>query len=158
MTSESTRYLKLLERRLNLLGSLADTLAKSRNDFVSMDLGAMEQRIAEQEQFCKQIRSLDSDITTAQVRCAKNAGLLPCMDAISWPSTPGSDATQDEPIRVMLGRIATAQSELKRINDAHQATLRRSKRTVQVLMNLFNSFAPTYAAPGAVATTYEERV
>ncbi len=158
MTSESTRYLKLLERRLDLLGALADTLAKSRNDFVSMDLGAMERRIAEQEQFCKQIRSLDTDITSAQVRCAQSVGLRPCTDAISWPSTPGGNAAQDEQIRAMLGRIAAAQTQLKRINSAHQAMLRRSKRTVQVLLNLFNSFAPTYAAPGAIGTTYEERV
>ncbi|MGA2509768.1 MAG: flagellar export chaperone FlgN [Candidatus Acidiferrales bacterium] len=158
MTSESTRYLKLLERRLDLLGALSDTLAKSRTDFVSMDLGAMERRIAEQEQFCKQIRSLDADITNAQVRCAQSAGLRPCTDAISWPPATGGDVRQDEQIQITLGRIAAAQVELKRINDSHQAMLRRSKRTVQVLLNLFNSFAPTYSAPGAVGTTYEERV
>lgn len=158
MSSESTRYLKLLERRLDLLGALSDTLAKSRNDFVSMDLGAMERRIAEQEQFCKKIGSLDADITTAQVRCAKNAGMLPCTNGISWPSIPGANSPEDESIQLMMGRIAEAQTELKKINDAHQATLRRSKRTVQVLLNLFNSFAPTYSAPGAAGTTYEERV
>ncbi len=158
MTSESTRYLKLLERRLDLLGALSDTLAKSRTDFVSMDLGAMERRIAEQEQFCKQIRSLDADITNAQVRCAQSAGLRPCTDAISWSPASGGDVRQDEQIQITLGRIAAAQVELKRINDSHQAMLRRSKRTVQVLLNLFNSFAPTYSAPGAVGTTYEERV
>lgn len=158
MTAESTRYLKLLERRLDLLGALSDTLTKSRNDFVSMDLGAMERRIAEQEQFCKQIGALDADITTAQVRCAKNAGLLPCTNGIAWPSIPGSDPSQDKSIQTMMGRIAAAQTELKKINDAHQATLRRSKRTVQVLLNLFNSFAPTYSAPGATGTTYQERV
>lgn len=158
MTSESTRYLKLLERRLDLLGALSDTLAKSRTDFVSMDLSAMEQRIAEQEQFCKQIRSLDADITNAQVRCAQSAGLRPCTDAISWPPATGGDVRQDEQIQITLGQIAAAQVELKRINDSHQAMLRRSKRTVQVLLNLFNSFAPTYSAPGAVGTTYEERV
>jgi len=148
----------LLERRLDLLGALSDTLAKSRTDFVSMDLGAMERRIAEQEQFCKQIRSLDADITNAQVRCAQSAGLRPCTDAISWPPATGGDVRQDEQIQITLGRIAAAQVELKRINDSHQAMLRRSKRTVQVLLNLFNSFAPTYSAPGAVGTTYEERV
>lgn len=158
MSAESTRYLKLLERRLDLLGALSDTLAKSRDDFVSMDLGAMERRIAEQEQFCKQIGALDADITTAQVRCAKNAGLLPCTNGISWPSVPGSDPSQDKSIQILMGRIAVAQTELKKINDAHQATLRRSKRTVQVLLNLFNSFAPTYSAPGAAGTTYEERI
>jgi hypothetical protein len=59
-----------------------------------------------------------------------------------------------------LGRVATAQAELKKLNDAHQAMLRRSRRTVQVLMNLFNSYAPTYSAPVAAAagTIYEERV
>lgn len=160
MKSESTQYLKLLERRLELLASLAGTLAESRNDFISMDLGAIESRIAEQEQFCVQIRSLDAEITSVQIRCAERAGARPCTDAISWPGSRDGDPRQDEQIRATLGRVATAQAELKKLNDAHQAMLRRSRRTVQVLMNLFNSYAPTYSAPvsGAAGTIYEERV
>ena len=159
MKPDSARYLKLLEKRLELLGSLAKALAASRNDFVSMDLSAIERRIQEQEQFCTEIRSLDAEITRIQVGCAQRASLRPCTDAISWPGAQDSNPSRDEQIRVTLGRVAASQAELKRLNDAHQAMLRRSKRTVQVLLNLFELHAPCYSAPAstAPAATYEER-
>lgn len=158
MTPESTRFLKLLERRLDLLGTLTEVLRQSRNDFVAMDLGAMERRIAEQEQLCSRIRSLDAEISSVQARCFANAGLPPRAGTISWPGSPDGDVQNDEQIRELLGRISAAQAELKKLNDGHQATLRRSRRTVQVLLNLFNSLAPTYSAPASVGSTYEERV
>jgi len=146
VTTESTRLLRLLERRLDLLGTLTVTLQESRNDFVAMDLSGMVRRVAEQEQLCARIRSLDSEISSVQAQCAGRAGL------------PDIDVKNGEQIRVMLARISAAQLELKRANDAHQAMLRRSRRTVQVLLNVFNSFAPTYSAPVSVESTYEERV
>jgi FlgN protein len=157
--SASARYLKLLERRLELLGSLVKILTESRNDFISMDLGAIERGIQEQEQFCTQIRSLDAEITSVQKGCAERASLRPCTDAISWPGSIDSNPHQDEQIRLTLGRVAAAQVELKKINDAHQAMLRRSRRTVRVLLNLFDSYAPTYASPAQQTSgnTYEER-
>jgi len=160
MKSETTRYLGLLERRLTLLDSLSKTLAESRDQFVSMDLEALGGRIAEQEQLCALIRSLDKEITSAQVRCAERAGVRPCTDAISWLDQRDGDAGQNTQIRRTLSRIATAQAELKRLNDAHQSMLRRSRRTVNVLLNLFNSYAPTYGTPATPAsgTIYEERV
>jgi len=160
MKSESVRYLGLLERRLALLDSLSKTLAESRGQFISMDLEAIGIRIVEQEQLCAQIRSLDTEITSAQVRCAERAGMRPCRDAISWLDLRDGDTGQHEQIRLALGRIAVAQAELKRLNDAHQAMLRRSRRTVNVLLNLFNSYAPTYGAPASPAsgTICEERV
>ena len=121
-------------------------LQESRNDFVAMDLGGMERRIAEQEQLCARIHSLDSEISSVQAHYAGRAKSL------------DGDANNDEQIRVTLARISAAQYELKRANDAHQAMLRRSRRTVQVLLNVFNSFAPTYSAPPSVGSTYEERV
>jgi len=146
VTTDSTRLLKLLERRLDLLGTLTVALQESRNDFVAMDLGGMERRIAEQEQLCARIRSLDSEISSVQAHYAGRAASL------------DDDMNNGEQIRVMLRRVSAAQLELKRANDAHQAMLRRSRRTVQVLLNVFNSFAPTYSAPASVGSTYEERV
>ena len=152
MTPQSTRYLKLLERRLNLLGKLTEILRQSRADFVSMDLGAMERRIAEQEQICEQIRSIDTEIFGTQTRSSVRR------EPMSSPASPDDDDRDDEQIRTLLDRIGAAQLELKRINDAHQSMLRHSRRTVQVLMNLFGSFAPTYSVPASPGSTYEERV
>lgn len=160
MKSESRHYLELLERRLEMLDSLAKALVGARSDFIAMDLEAIRGRILEQEQFCAQIRALDNDITRAQVRCAKLSGVRACTNEISWPDSAGSEQGLGEQIRATMRRVAAAQMELKRLNDAHQAMLRRSRRSVHVLLNLMHSYAPTYAAQitPQTGTICEERV
>lgn len=142
MDRESTRYLRLLERRLELLGSLAKALARSRPDFIAMDLAAMEIRIAEQEQLCAQIRSVDMEIH----------GFL-------GASSENRTSLVDERIPSMIERMEASQWELKRLNDAHQAMLRRSRHMVNVLTNLLRSYAPTYSRPVVTAPSglLEER-
>jgi len=152
-TPDNTRFLKLLERRLDLLGTLTRALKDCGSDFVAMDLSAMERRIAEQEQLCSQIRSLDFEITRMQKSCSASA-ISPANTV--WSNGDGAETNRE--VRAMLSRISAAQLQLKCANDAHQALLRRSRRTVQVLLNVFNSLAPTYSAPASVGSTYEERV
>lgn len=156
MTPDSARYLKLLEHRLGLLSALTDVLRQSRDCFVLTDLSAMERSIAEQAQLCARIRLLDTEISSTQARCAERIGQAAPAGTIGSPTLPDAHSGHEQ-IRVVLSRIAAAQSELKKINDAHQSMLRRSRRTVQVLLNLFDSFAPTYSAPQSVGSTYEER-
>jgi hypothetical protein len=158
VTPDNKQYLILLERRLDLLGSLAVALRECRGDFIAMDLGAMERRIAEQEQLCARIRSLDSEISNMQARCSASAGRPWSVNPPSRSGSAEGDSHTDQQIHATIGRISAAQLELKRANDAHQAMLRRSRRTVQVLLNIFNSLSPTYAAPAPVGSTYEERV
>jgi hypothetical protein len=158
--AEAERYWGLLERRLALLAALSQTLADSRADFISLDLEGIRGRIAEQQRFCGQIRALDQDITAAQVRCARLAG-VPCVsDAIRWPDAAALEPALAARLQETLRRVAAAQSQLQQLNNAHQALLRRSQRTVQVLVNLFQSHAPTYAAPMGPASgnLCEERV
>jgi hypothetical protein len=156
---ENEHYLRLLERRLALLDSLTKTLADSRADFVALNLDAMHTRIGDQQRFCAQIQALDGDITSAQMRCAKWCSQRPRASEIWWPELDGDDAVAGERIRAAMQRIAAAQAELKRLNDTHRALLRRSRRTVGILLNLFQSYAPTYAEqPAAHAgTRCEER-
>jgi hypothetical protein len=160
MNGEGERYWELLERRLALLDSLAKTLAESRADFIALDLEGMRGRIAQQERVCGQIRALDHDITQAQVRCARLAG-VPCASGeIRWTDPGNTEGPVAEKIQQALRRVADAQTRLQRLNHDHQALLRRSGRTVRVLLNLFQSHAPTYAAQVSPAggTMCEERV
>jgi hypothetical protein len=86
---------------------------------------------------------------------------VPCLsDEIHWPNLAGTDPALSRKIRETMRRVATAQGNLQRLNDAHQALLRRSQRTIHVLVNLFQSHAPTYAAQvsPATGTICEERV
>jgi len=160
MTTESERYWRLLERRLSLLDALTKTLAESRADFIALDLEAMRGRIREQEQFCGQIRALDQDISQAQVQCARLAGVPSASAEIRWPAVPGTEPALAEKIHETMRRVAAAQGRLQKLNNSHHALLRRSRRTVHVLLNLFQSHAPTYAAQVAPAngTICEERV
>jgi hypothetical protein len=145
---ESKHRLKLLERRLALFESLTKALTEARPDFIAMDLGAIELRIVEQQDLCGQIASLDAEITRAQ--------------SAAFPTTGKSSQTsqEDQQIQAALARVAEAQAEVRRLNDAHQAMLRRSRRTVNALLNLFSSHAVTYGAPtpAVKGTLHEERV
>lgn len=160
MKSESQRYLALLEQRLSILEALSKTLEASRSEFIAMDLQAMQARIQEQERFCGEIKTLDHHITSAQVRCAQAAGVAPRANEICWPHTAPGEAGLSERIRETMQRVAAAQVELKRLNDAHQAMLRRTRRSVGVLLNFFHSFEPSYAAKPSLqpGTLCEERV
>lgn len=158
---ESKQYLALLEKRLSLLDTLSTTLTAARADFIALDLDSIHTRLREQERLCTHIRALDSDISRAQLRYAKLVGLPERQNEISWPAAAANseDAVTNKIHHTML-RLAAAQTQLKRVNDAHQSLLRRSRRNVQALLNLFQSYAPEYsvrAAPGT-GTLCEERV
>jgi flagellar biosynthesis/type III secretory pathway chaperone len=157
--SQSERYLGLLEQRLSLLTSLTRALAASRGDFVAMDLESIQRRIGEQEQLCTQIQALDHEITQAQMRIARLT-VSPSPPDLCWPDAVGCEAVTGSQIDSALRRIAQAQTELKRLNDAHQSLLRRSRQSIHVLLNLFESYAPTYGTPGSpeTGTICQERV
>jgi hypothetical protein len=158
--SESERYLTLLEKRLSLLESLSTTIRSARADFIALDLDAIHTRLREQERFCAQIRALDGDITQAQLRCAKLAGLPAATNEICWPAATQVNPALSNKIKDTMRRVASAQAQLKRVNDAHQCLLRKSRRNVQVLVNLFQAYAPGYSveATRGTGTLCEERV
>lgn len=158
--SEGERYLALLEKRLSLLESLSSTIRSAQDDFVAMDLDAIHARLREQERFCARILSLDGDITQAQIRCAKLVGLPPVTNEIFWPARTQENSSLTIKIRETLRRVASAQERLKRVNQAHQSLLRKSRRNVQALVNLFQSYAPGYSveATTRTGTLCEERV
>lgn len=158
--AESKKYLALLEKRLSLLDALSSTLLAARADFIALDLDSIHARLREQETFCTQIRALDGDISRAQLRYAKLAGLPARQNEIYWPAaTSDSEDEVANKIHSAMLRLAAAQTQLKRVNDTHQSLLRRSRRNVQALLNLFQSYAPGYsvrATPGT-GTLCEER-
>jgi hypothetical protein len=159
--AESKQYLALLEKRLLLLEALSSKLTAARADFIALDLDSIHTGLREQERICVQIRVLDSDISRTQLRYSKLVGLPARQNEISWPAdTADSENAVANKIHGTMLRLAAAQAQLKRVNDTHQCLLRRSRRSVQALLNLFQSYAPEYsvrAAPGT-GTLCEERV
>ena len=141
MSAETTRYLELLEERLALLGCLATALTASRLDMVSLDIDGLEARIAEQDRLCAEIRSLDVQLDRVQLQCSAHLGLT----SPQIPEAPSDSAFIRR--RETLDRLSRVQANVKQLNNEHQSLLRRSRRTVNALLNSYHSFAMTYSNP-----------
>jgi len=124
----------LLGERLRLLDSLAVELRACSNAMVALDLDAIHQRVAQQEQVCQQIRSVDREIEVLQQR---------------WSDEERSEVLPA--VKDLLGRISTAQTEVRRLNSAHAALLRRSRRTLRAMMNFVNFYGGRYQVKRAAA-------
>jgi hypothetical protein len=144
VSTETTRYLELLEQRIGLLGCLSEALLAARTDVVSLDLDGLEARIADQNRLCGEIHSLDPYILQLQFQCAAHLNGGPDRSA---PETPNHDKGR---LRKTLDRLNQAEIRVKQLNDAHQILLGRSRRTVGALLNSYHSFALTYSDPSAV--------
>ena len=152
MNSETKQYLELLERRIVLLGSLAEALVAARTDVVSLDIDGLESRIAQQERLCMEIRALDPQLDRVQRQCATHLGLASNGSTISASNTSSAQLTST------FERLHQVQATVKELNNAHQALLRRSRRTVGALVNSYRSFAMTYSDPVAPYAAVGERL
>jgi len=149
MKIERAKILELLERRLELVRALIRVGAEWQRAFIGWNLDLSERCAAEEMRLCDQIRVLDVEMA------ALEAASLPA------PSEPLEiDRAAARKIRDARDRMRAVQLELKRSNELRRCILKRSKITLNALHNLYNSHAPTYAAPTAHATgtVYEERV
>jgi hypothetical protein len=135
-------YLTLLEQRLSLLQLLAQELVDSRKEFVALDLDGMYRRISEQEELCRQIQRIHPAIHALQQTCAIQLGL----EGRTAAGNPENAQWAERLTRVMQD-LGTAQAEVGRLNQIHAAYLRRSRKTINVLMNFVGSYAMTYARP-----------
>ena len=142
MSLEIEKYLGLLERRLSLLRALAQQLVGCRKEFVAMDLDGMYGRIGEQEDLCRQIESLHPAIDSLQRTCARQLD-LGRFDTARQPE----DVEMAERLRDVMLDLGAAQAEVARLNQIHAAYLRRSRRTVAVLLNFLGNYTVTYARP-----------
>src|SRR5258708_18585645 len=141
MGFEFEKYVVLLERRLSLLRHLAQQYVDCRKDFVSLNIDGMYVRIAEQEDLCRQIQSLHHAIDSLQQTCAKHLGLEPQNLANSAEGAPWA-----ERLRCVMQEMGETQAEVGRLNQIHAAYLRRSRKTIHVLMNSLGINALIYAA------------
>ena len=152
MGVETQELLALLERRIALLGSLAEALSAASASAVAFDIDGLDARILQQETLCSEIQSLDGRLDRVQHHCANQLSLS--AGSRSIPSS-GADAAA---LQNAANRLREVQSRVKQLNKAHQALLRRSRRTVGALLRSYNSFAmSTYSNPGATPVLVGER-
>jgi hypothetical protein len=155
--SETERYLELLDRRIGLLGTLAESLVQVRKDIVSLDVNGLEARISEQEQLCRQVGALDGQLDKLQEQCATSlrasAESVEGKGGGKFAGRFGGQLERGE--REVLAarlnetreRMRTAQGRVKQLNATHQELLRRCKRTAGALLNMYGTFEATYAEP-----------
>lgn len=134
-------FLGLLEKKARLLERLGNALRAARTDLAAFDLAAIEEGIGEQERLCGQIHALDAELSAVRRR---HAGQMQPGEPLL--GLPGGKP-EEERMRPALERLARTQAEVQALNRSHEDLLRKSKRTVNVLLNSFNAFAMNYAAP-----------
>jgi hypothetical protein len=146
MKSEVQQYLDLLERRLATLRMLAADLDESRSAYVTLDLRAMHQHTARQENLCSEIRMLDTELQNMKDRLRGLAA------AGEMPATLGELEAQLDPmsarqLHLLLGGLKAIQVDVRRLSRVHSELLRRSRRSVNVLLNFLAHYSGTYPVP-----------
>jgi hypothetical protein len=146
MKLEVQRYMELLERRLATLRILATDLDESRSAYVTLDLRAMHHHISHQETLCTEIRLLDAELQDLK-------GKLTVMGvAGEMPPTLGDIEAQLDPtsvrqLHLLLGGLKAIQADVRRLSRVHSELLRRSRRSVNVLLNFLAHYSGTYPLP-----------
>jgi len=148
VNNETQRYLDLLDRRIGLLGTLAESFVAVRKDIVSLDVNGLEARIAQQQQLCQQVGALDGQLDKLQEHCASS---LQASAGKSGATGDGQAGNEREALVERLAetreRMKSAQGRVKQLNATHQELLRRCRRTAGALQNLYGTFEATYAEP-----------
>ncbi|MBI1749427.1 MAG: flagellar export chaperone FlgN [Acidobacteria bacterium] len=150
MEREIERYFDLLRQRLNALQQMAGALHEGQGAFSSFDMTAIQRSIAQQENLCTELRYIDREQRVLQDRFAAAFQLdRNCADlsAVAGRLQPATAAH----LRSLLDQIGEAQSEVHRLNRVHGALLRRSRRTVNILMNLLAGYSTATYLPGSNA-------
>jgi hypothetical protein len=126
LSQDSNRFLQLLEKRIDLMQSLANSLAIANSSLVTFDLA---------------IGSLNSEINQVQTKfkCAlQEQARLGDSDAV---------ASAGNSIQATLDRLAQIQATVRNLNDTHLILLQKSRRTVHALLNSYQSFVSLYSNP-----------
>jgi hypothetical protein len=160
MNSDREKILELLQRRLELVRALIRLGAQWRLAFINWNLDQSEHCAAEEEKLSRQILALDMEIASHQGHRLSQSEQNAAAHSAIAPASVETDWQKDHRIRDVLEQMRALHFELKQANEIRKSILRRSKITMTALRNLFNSHAPTYAAPTAssTGTIYEERV
>ena len=145
---EAQRYLDLLERRLATLRLLAADLDESRLAYVTLDLRAMHQHIANQENLCTEVRMLDFELqeTKRKLTGAAAAGEMPAALSKLEAQLDPASARQ---LELLLGGLKGIQADVRRLCRVHSELLRRSRRSVNVLLNFLAHYSGAYPLPMA---------
>ena len=147
MPPEIDQYVELLDQRVLALRQLARQFIDCRPAFVAMNLDGIYRHVAEQEELCRRIRSIDAALrAAAEIRRKRPAG-----PALAVASGQGPRFESAARLGQLKHELDEAQAEVRQLNRAHAAMLRRSGRTLAMLTNFLGNYAMTYGPPGVTA-------
>jgi hypothetical protein len=144
MERNLTRYMELLERRLVTLRLLAAGLQQSREALTAVDLEAIHQSNNQQENLCNEIRFLDTELEDFWKNIAaefninsseKLEGLL--------------DTASARRFHVLLNTLSAVQVDVRRLNRVQAQLLSRSRRSIDVLINVLAGGTPVSSLAGS---------
>jgi len=143
--SETRMYVELLKRRLASLRLMAKELHDCRQSLVGMDLESIREHISYQQGLCAEIRFLDHELRVLRSQIVGAAGLQ--SDTLDNAAFAGLfDSASAQELRRVIGELATAQKNVWRLNQVYAGLLRRSRRSINVLINVLASYMGTYPA------------
>lgn len=125
-------FTELLERRVVGLRRLAGDLLAAQQALVRWDLEAVEEHTAAQEQSCRELLQIDTEILTlSQAPARQDAGAC----------GPRALAKRDVAI---LQELELLRREVLQINNVQAEFLKRSRRSLNVLSNVVRSALGVY--------------
>jgi len=147
-TSETQHFLELLKRRVASLRLMAKELRECRESFTSMDLEATREHILYQRGLLSEIRYLDDELRLLRRQIALASGGDPgkLSDAEMANLLNVESAAQ---FRRVGEDLEIAKKTLRRLNRVYAGLLRRSRRSINVLINVIASYTGTYTPPPA---------
>jgi hypothetical protein len=127
---------------------MAKDLRECRASFTSLDLEAIREHISYQKSLCSEIRGLDDELGVLRRQLALAAGLEP--HGLSGAALAKLfDANSALQLRQVTDDLAVVQKGVRRLNQVYAGLLRRSRRSINVLINVFANYFGTYnPSPG----------
>lgn len=141
--SETQQYIGLLKRRVASLRLMAKELRECRESFTGRDLEAIREHISFQRSLCSEIRALDDELRVLRRQLAAASGLQ--MEGMSGAAFDGLfDAYSSLQLRQVRDDLAVVQKSVRRLNRIYTGLLRRSRRSINVLINVMANYIGTY--------------
>lgn len=142
------RYLELLERRLATLRLLAAGIEESRHAFTEMDLERINSHVTHQESLCSELRFLDVELETLKRQLSTE--FQRDVDLTNLKTLQGLlDSESERRMHMLVSGLNTIQADVRRLNRVQAELLRRSRRSINVLINFMSYYRGTYQPPAA---------
>jgi hypothetical protein len=128
-----------------MLRSLGEALRSSQDAVGRLDVTQIYQHTLEQENLCGRIQNLDREIKKVQQALAARLRLQ-AANSDSGRLAQRVDAALAERLRLAAKELHEAQVEVRLRNRVQAGLLRRSRRSVNIMMNFMANYLETYRA------------